>query len=199
MQIFDQIWFLCGSGRWGERRVSKAQVSGLGYWDQSGIHWLWGASKILSRKVQLASGHKAWSVEINRKNLWRKARKRKSQRGRSGQRGKDIKTGHSRYKSKFIWQMRQRKIGRQLSLWPVWDQLGHRCKSQTVGAWRGGLHCRRILYQLSHKRSPKILECVAYPFSRGYSWPRNRTRVSRIARGFLTSWATRKAQEYWSG
>ena len=60
-------------------------------------------------------------------------------------------------------------------------------------------HCTWIPYQLSHKGSPRILECVAYPFSRGYSWPRNRTRVSRIARGFLTSWATRKAQEYWSG
>ena len=26
-------------------------------------------------------------------------------------------------------------------------------------------HCRRILYQLSHKGSPRILEWVAYPFS----------------------------------
>ena len=30
-------------------------------------------------------------------------------------------------------------------------------------------HCRRILYQLSHKGSPKILHWVAYPFSRGSS------------------------------
>ena len=28
-------------------------------------------------------------------------------------------------------------------------------------------HCRRILYQLSHKGSLRILEWVAYPFSRG--------------------------------
>ena len=28
-------------------------------------------------------------------------------------------------------------------------------------------HCRRILYCLSHQGSPKILEWVAYPFSRG--------------------------------
>ena len=33
-------------------------------------------------------------------------------------------------------------------------------------------HCRQILYQLSHQGSPRILEWVAYPFSRGYSWPR---------------------------
>ena len=64
-------------------------------------------------------------------------------------------TGHSRYKSIFIWRMRQRKIGRQLPLWPVRDQLGHRCKSQTVGAWGGGLHCKKILCQLSYQGSPK--------------------------------------------
>ena len=54
-------------------------------------------------------------------------------------------------------------------------------------------HCRRILYQLSHQGSPRILEWVAYPLSRGTSWPRNRTRVSCIAGGFFTSWATREA------
>ena len=30
-------------------------------------------------------------------------------------------------------------------------------------------HYRQILYQLSHKRSPRIREWVAYPFSRGSS------------------------------
>ena len=53
-------------------------------------------------------------------------------------------------------------------------------------------HCRRILYQLSHKGSPRILEWVAYPFCRGSSWPRNWTRVSCIAGGFFTNWAMRK-------
>ena len=44
----------------------------------------------------------------------------------------------------------------------------------------GLLHCRQILYQLSHKGSPRMLEGVAYPFSRGSSWTRNWTRVSCI-------------------
>ena len=39
-------------------------------------------------------------------------------------------------------------------------------------------HCRRILYQLSHKGSPRILEWVAYPFSRGSSQPRDKPRSS---------------------
>ena len=34
-------------------------------------------------------------------------------------------------------------------------------------------HCRCILYQLSHKGSPRTLVWVAYPFSMGSSWPRN--------------------------
>ena len=37
------------------------------------------------------------------------------------------------------------------------------------GSNPGLLHCRQILYQLSHKGSPRILEWVAYPFSSGSS------------------------------
>ena len=40
----------------------------------------------------------------------------------------------------------------------------------------------------------RILEWVAYPFSSGSSPPRNQTRVSWIAGGSFTSWATREAQ-----
>ena len=42
----------------------------------------------------------------------------------------------------------------------------------------------------------RILEWVAFPFSRGSSQPRDRTQVSHIAGGFFTSWTTREAQEY---
>ena len=38
----------------------------------------------------------------------------------------------------------------------------------------------------------RILEWVAFPFSRGSSQPRDQTHVSRIAGRFLTSWATRE-------
>ena len=48
----------------------------------------------------------------------------------------------------------------------------------TQGSNPGLPRCRWILYQLSHKGSPRILEWVAYPFSSGSSWPRNWTRVS---------------------
>ena len=64
----------------------------------------------------------------------------------------------------------------------------------TQGSNPGPLYCRQILYQLSHKGSPRILKWVAYPFSSRSSWPRNQTRVSCIAGGFFTNWAMREAQ-----
>ena len=42
---------------------------------------------------------------------------------------------------------------------------------------QGLLHCGLVLYQLSHQGSPRILEWVAYPFSRGSFWSRNQTRL----------------------
>ena len=45
----------------------------------------------------------------------------------------------------------------------------------------------------------RILESVAFPFSRGSSQPRDLIQVSHIAGGFFTSWATKEAQEYRNG
>ena len=53
-------------------------------------------------------------------------------------------------------------------------------------------NCRQILWHLSQQESSRILEWVAYPFSRGSSQARNWTGVSSIAGGFFTSWATRE-------
>ena len=64
----------------------------------------------------------------------------------------------------------------------------------TQGLNPGLLHYRRILYQLNHKESPRILEWVAYPFSSGSSQSRNRTRVSYIVGRFFTNWAIREAR-----
>ena len=57
----------------------------------------------------------------------------------------------------------------------------------TQGLNPGLLHCMWILYHLSHQGIPRILEWVAYPFSRKSSWPRNQTRVLCIAGRFFTS------------
>ena len=55
-------------------------------------------------------------------------------------------------------------------------------------------HCRRILYQLSHKGSPRILKWVASPFSSRSSRPGNWTGVFCIAGRFFTNWAIREVR-----
>ena len=57
----------------------------------------------------------------------------------------------------------------------------------TQGSNPGLPHCRQILDHLSYQGSPRILEWVAYPFSRGSSRPRNQTGVFCIADRFFTS------------
>ena len=73
-------------------------------------------------------------------------------------------------------------------LYSLWNSLGQNTGMGSLSLLLGifpnqglkpGLpHCRRILYPLSHKRSPRILEWVAYPFSRASSQPRNQTGIS---------------------
>ena len=62
----------------------------------------------------------------------------------------------------------------------------------TQGSNPGLPHCGQILYQLSHKGNPRILEWVAYPFSKVSSWPRNWTGVSCIAGKFFIIRAMRE-------
>ena len=59
--------------------------------------------------------------------------------------------------------------------------------------------CDPIDYTVHGILQARILEWVAFPFSRGSSQPRDQTQVSRIAGRFFTSRATKEAQEYWSG
>ena len=50
--------------------------------------------------------------------------------------------------------------------------------------------CNPMAYTVHGILQTRILEWVAFPFSRGFSQPRDRTQVSHIAGGFFTSWAT---------
>ena len=95
------------------------------------------------------------------------------------------------------------------SLWPhglysPWNSPGQDTRESSLSLLQvifptqesnpGLPHCRLILYHVSHKGSPRILEWVAYPFSSRSSQPRNWTGVSCIAGRFLTSWATKIKQ-----
>ena len=94
-------------------------------------------------------------------------------------------------------------------LYTTWSSPGHNTGVgslfllqgifSTQGLNAGLLHCRQILYQLSHKGSPRILEWIAYPFSSRSYWARNRTEVSCIAGRFITNWAIREAMKWQFG
>ena len=71
------------------------------------------------------------------------------------------------------------------------------------GHWRWKLLscaqlCDPVDYTVHGILQTRIVEWVAFPFSRGPSQPRDWTQVSCIAGGIFTSWATREAQEHWS-
>ena len=53
--------------------------------------------------------------------------------------------------------------------------------------------CDPMDYTIGGILQARILEWVAFPFSRGSSWPRNRTGVSCIAGRFFANWAIREA------
>ena len=52
--------------------------------------------------------------------------------------------------------------------------------------------CNPVDYIVHGILQAKILEWVAFPFSRGSSQPRDQSQVSHTAGGFFTSWATRE-------
>ena len=52
--------------------------------------------------------------------------------------------------------------------------------------------CDPMYYIVHGTLQAKIIEWVAFPFSRGSSQPSDWTQVSRIVDGFFTSWLTRE-------
>ena len=58
--------------------------------------------------------------------------------------------------------------------------------------------CDPMDYTVHEILQARILEWVAFSFSRGSSQPRNWTQVFLSAGEFFTRWVTREAQEFWS-
>ena len=90
----------------------------------------------------------------------------------------------------FMW-------GKLLDIWSWTEQS----KEIATLSWRGEVKvaqscptlCDPTDYTVHRIFQARILEWIAFPFSRGSSQPRDRTQVSRIAGGLFTSWATREA------
>ena len=83
--------------------------------------------------------------------------------------------------------------------WPSCSRLHHishnSVQSKTKVKWKALSHVtlwNPMNYMVYGILQARILEGVAFPFSRGSSQPKDHTQVSCIAGGFFTSWATRK-------
>ena len=70
----------------------------------------------------------------------------------------------------------------------LYSSVSHSVMSDSATPWT--VACQVPLFMGFFQA--RILEWLAIPFSRGSSWPRDHTPVSRIAGGFFTVWATRE-------
>ena len=131
-----------------------------------------------------------------------------------------LSSGHRTARSQFSFQSQRRAMPKKAqttaqncthficSLWPhglysPWNSPGQNTGVDslsllqgifpTQGSNPGPPHCRKFIYQLRDRGSPRMLEWVTYPFSSGSSWPRNWMGVSCIAGRFFTNWAIREA------
>ena len=79
------------------------------------------------------------------------------------------------------------------------DFDNHQCHEKGKWKWLSCVQlCDSMDYTDCGILQARILEWVAFPFSRGFSQPRDQTQVSHIAGIFLTSLVRREAQEHWS-
>ena len=78
------------------------------------------------------------------------------------------------------------KFSRRLLTEVKWSEMKVTQSYQTL--------CDSVGYTVHGILQARILEWVAFPFSRGSSQLRDHIQVSRIAGGFFASWATREAQ-----
>ena len=75
----------------------------------------------------------------------------------------------------------------------MWE-LNHKKAESEVKVKVAQLHltlCNLMDYPVHGILQARTLAWVAFPFSRGSSWPRNQTQVSCIAGRFFTRWTTR--------
>ena len=104
---------------------------------------------------------------------------------------KEIQPVHPKVNQSWIFTVRTYAEAETPILWPPDVKIWLIWKDPDVVKDRGQVE--------HHKGRPRILEWEAFPFSKGSFQPKDQSQVSCIAGRFFTSWATREAQEYWSG
>ena len=94
----------------------------------------------------------------------------------------------------FLFQLRYSWFTLLYLLWDTTEWFSiHTEWSEVTVAQSCPTLCDPMDYTVHGILQARILEWVAFPFSRGSSQPRDWTQVSRIVGGFFTSWATREA------
>ena len=104
---------------------------------------------------------------------------------------KEVQPVHPKVNQSWIFTVRTDAEAETPILWPPDVKIWLIWKDPDAGKVRGQVK--------HHKGRPRILEWVAFPFSKGSFQPKDQSQVSCIAGRFFTSWATREGQEYWSG
>ena len=90
-----------------------------------------------------------------------------------------------------------RIAGRFFTIWTTAEALSHIWKKVKEKATQSCPPlCDHMDYTVRGILQARILEWVAFPFSRGSSQPRNRTGVSCIAGRFSTNWPIREAPHH---
>ena len=97
------------------------------------------------------------------------------------------------------WKGNPKKEGLYVHMWLIhfalWRKLTQHCEAtvKVKVTQSSPTRCSPVNCTPHGILQARILEWVAFPFSRGSSQPKDRTQVSRIAGRFFTSWATREA------
>ena len=78
---------------------------------------------------------------------------------------------------------------------PIWSEVKWSEVTQSCPSLCGTMDCSLPGFSIHGIFQARVLEWGAISFSRGPSWPRDRTRVSRIAGRRFTLWATREAPQ----
>ena len=126
---------------------------------------------------------------------WAKGRRREAEEwGAPPQTTSHIHT-HCLY---FFFLLRYSWFIMLISAVPQSDSYIFTHKKQFSSTWKWKLLscvtlCDPLAYTVHGILQARILEWVAFPFSRWSSQPRDQTQVSWITGGFFTSWATREA------
>ena len=111
--------------------------------------------------------------------------------------GADCDSDHELLVAKCRLKLKKYRENKAIQVWPNSNTLLYTRKVKVTQLC--STLCDPMDYTVHVILQARILEWLAFPFSRGSSKPRDQTQVFSNAGRIVTIWATREAQEYWRG